>query len=320
MKTKTRNWLIAATCFVVLGIIIFSVVMSANGWDFSLLATEKMVTNTHELNEDFENISIDTETVDIVFKPSDTKQTMVVCFEEENSNHSVMVEDNTLKIGLNDERKWYEHIGIFSNTPKITLYLPKTEYGSLTVKESTGDIEIPKDFKFSGVDIKVSTGDVNLQSSATDLIKIKASTGDIKAENISAKMLDLSVSTGDIIAQNIFCKGNIKIGVSTGKAKLQNISCLNLISSGSTGDFSLQNVIAKGSFSIKRSTGNIKLDGCDAKELLIKTDTGDVKGTLLSDKVFIVESDTGSMNVPKTVTGGKCEITTDTGDIKIEIG
>ena len=42
-------------------------------------------------------------------------------------------------------------------------------------------------------------------------------------------------------------------------------------------------------------------------------------GSLLSDKVFITETDTGNVNIPKTTDGGKCEIKTDTGDIKIKI-
>ena len=49
------------------------------------------------------------------------------------------------------------------------------------------------------------------------------------------------------------------------------------------------------------------------------TDTGDVKGSLLSEKIFIPTTDTGDVDVPKTVTGGRCEITTDTGDIKITV-
>ena len=62
----------------------------------------------------------------------------------------------------------------------------------------------------------------------------------------------------------------------------------------------------------------MKFDGCDADRIFVKTDTGYVKGSLLSDKVFIAQSDTGDVDVPKTITGGKCEIETDTGDIKIE--
>ena len=38
-------------------------------------------------------------------------------------------------------------------------------------------------------------------------------------------------------------------------------------------------------------------------------------GMLTCDKVFIVKTDTGHVNVPKTIVGGRCEITTDTGDV-----
>ena len=95
--------------------------------------------------------------------------------------------------------------------------------------------------------------------------------------------------------------------------------CKNVVSNGNTGAISLKNVIAAEKFSIERSTGDVKFDGCDAAEIFVKTDTGDVTGSLLSNKIFVVEADTGSVDVPKTATGGKCEITTDTGDINISI-
>ena len=61
------------------------------------------------------------------------------------------------------------------------------------------------------------------------------------------------------------------------------------------------------------------LKDCDAAELEIKTGTGDVQGTLLSEKVFVVKTNTGKIQVPETVTGGKCKITTTTGDIRITV-
>ena len=69
---------------------------------------------------------------------------------------------------------------------------------------------------------------------------------------------------------------------------------------------------------ITGSFRSISIQG-DAAELEISTDTGDVKGSLLTEKVFITRSDTGRIRVPETVTGGKCKITTDTGNIEIEI-
>ena len=114
-------------------------------------------------------------------------------------------------------------------------------------------------------------------------------------------------------------EGDISVEVSTGKTKLTNVTCKDLFSDGDTGDIDMVNLIAEGTLSVERSTGNVKFDGCDASEIFVETDTGDVKGSLLSEKLFITETDTGRVEVPHSVEGGRCEISTDTGDIKISI-
>ena len=63
----------------------------------------------------------------------------------------------------------------------------------------------------------------------------------------------------------------------------------------------------------------MEFDACDAAEILVETSTGDVEGTFLSDKIIFAETDTGRVNVPKGIVGGRCEIKTNTGDIKLEI-
>ena len=77
--------------------------------------------------------------------------------------------------------------------------------------------------------------------------------------------------------------------------------------------------MAAAAFNIKSDTGSVTFNDSDAAEICIITNTGDVNGTLLSEKVFLIETDTGDVNVPKSITGGRCEITTDTGDIDISI-
>ena len=89
--------------------------------------------------------------------------------------------------------------------------------------------------------------------------------------------------------------------------------------SKSSGDISLKNVISTEKISVERSTGDVTLDRSDAAELFIMTSTGDVEGSLLTNKVFITKTDTGRIDVPNSIIGGRCEITTDTGDIKISI-
>lgn len=319
MCKNTKIWLIIAASLVLIGLIIFGGVMTVFQWDFTKLSTVKYKTNNYEIGDSFKNISIVTDTANIVFAPSDSPNASVVCYEQENVKHSVTVTDGTLVIKVNDTRKWYEYIGINFRSPKITVYLPQNEYGGLSVASSTGDVEIPRDFKFESMDISESTGDVTNYASVSEVMKIRTSTGDIRVENISAGMLDLSVTTGKVTVADVTCQGDMKITVSTGKTNITNIKCKNLTSGGSTGDLSLKNVIATEKFSITRDTGDVIFDGCDAAEIFVKTSTGNVKGRLLSDKVFLANTDTGRVNVPKTTTGGKCEINTDTGDIRITV-
>lgn len=319
MRTRTKVWLIMAASLVLIGCMIFGGVMHMVKWDFTKLSTGSYETNQNEINEAFNNISIETDTADVAFALSDDGECRVECYEEKKAKHSVSVEEDTLLIRIDNKKAWYDYIGIHFGSPKITVYLPKAEYTSLLINESTGDIEIPKDFHFGDVDISLSTGDVDFCASASEKIKIKTSTGDIRVEKISAGALDLLVSTGKVTVSDVSCEGDVTVGVSTGKTYLTDARCKNVISNGNTGDISLKNVIAAEKVSIKRSTGNVQFDGTDAAEIFVETDTGDVRGSLLTDKVFIAQTDTGSVDVPKTVTGGRCEISTDTGDIKITI-
>ena len=297
MSRETKIWLITATSLVIVGLIIFTAVMFVYNWDFTKLSTEKFETNTYNISQEFSNISINTDTSDVFFAVSDDGTCKVVCYELVKIKHFAEVKDGTLNVSTTDNRKWYEHIGLSFHSSKITVYLPKTEYASLFIKESTGDIEIPKDFKFGSTDISLDTGNVGFSASVEELIKIQTSTGDIGVKNISAGTIDLSVSTGTVTVSNVVCK--------------------KLLSSGSTGDIFLKNVNATEKFSIERSTGDVRLKGSDATEIFVKTSTGDVIGSLLTEKVFVTETSTGSINVPKTTQGGKCEIITSTGDIKI---
>lgn len=318
MNAKTKIWLITATVLILIGCIIFGGAMMALKWDFTKLSTSKLETNEYEISESYKNISIITDTADITFVPTDSAATTVVCREWENSQHSVTVKDKTLTIEMTDTRKWYEYIGISFGTPKITVYLPEGTYEALTVKESTGDIDVPENFSFKSIDIQTSTGDVENRASATEDIKIKTSTGDIRVENISAGSLELSVTTGKITASSVACTGNLSVRVSTGKTALLNLTCKNLTSTGNTGKISLTNVYVDEAMLIDRTTGDVTFENCDAGTISVKTDTGDVRGTLHSGKTFYTSTSTGKVSVPRT-TGGICEITTSTGDIKIDI-
>ena len=317
MGLKLKRWLIIAAGLVLTGCVVFGGVLMATQGDFSKLSATKYETNTYSIQENYENIKILADTADISFVPS--QDSVVTCYGPKNEEYTVSVEDGTLTVALEKSKKWYDYIGIYSSKPKITLAIPQGEYGALTVKCSTGDLELPKEYSFAGVDVKGSTGDVTGFASVSGSMVIKLSTGDIRLENLSVGSLDLSVSTGKVTVKNVTCAEDAELNVTTGKAELLSLSCKNFTSEGETGKLTMENVIATGKIDIERSTGDVTFTKCDAAELEVETDTGDVTGSLLTDKIFFTETDTGRVEVPKSMTGGKSEISTDTGDIKITI-
>lgn len=318
MKKRTKKWLAAAAVLTVTGVVLFIVSLTINHWDFTNLNTVESETNIYEIRENFSSLSLDTDTADILFAVSDDGSCRVECYENKNAKHSVTVQDDTLVIRVADNRAWYEYIGFNFSAPRITLYLPKTAYTSLWINEHTGNIRLPKDFTFRDAALSLSTGNVSFYASVSDKLKIKTSTGSILVENMSADALELTASTGRITVSDVTCGHDIAIQVSTGEVSLTDVTCENIVSAGSTGSMSLAHVIATGTFSLRRSTGSIKFDRSDAAEIFVATDTGSVTGTLLTDKVFITQSDAGHIDVPKATSGGRCEIQTDTGDIKIK--
>ena len=182
-----------------------------------------------------------------------------------------------------------------------------------------GTVELPDAFSFETVEISGDTSSVLCRATVSKQLKIELDMGDMQLENLSAGSLDLATDTGDVTVTSVTCDKDMEVEVDTGSARLTDVECSSLTAIADTGDLLLEQVTATGAMTLQSEVGAVQFDSCDAGELYIVTDTGDVTGTLLSEKVFLVESDTGDIDVPKTVTGGVCEIRTDTGDIQITL-
>ena len=319
MSRKTKTWLIITVSLIGLGCILFGGVMTVLNWDFTKLGTMKYETNSHSLEEAIIDINIATKTADVIIRPSGEEEISVICYEQTRAKHTVAIKDGVLEIRMADERKWYDYIGINFRSPRITVSIPQGQYGALSVLGSTGRVNIPAGYGFASMDVSVSTGNVTCTASVTDEMKIKSTTGSIHLQELSADTLAISTSTGKITAQKVSCAGAVSLKISTGDINLTDFRCQSLTAKGDTSDILLKDVVVEEMMSVDTDTGKVKFDHCDAGEMQIKTDTGSVTGSLLSPKIFFAEADTGKIDVPKTTTGGKCEITTDTGDIRITV-
>lgn len=316
----TKKWIIAAVILFGVGVLICGISLVVFKFDFHKLDTVEFVTNAYEVNEDFQNITINADTEKISFVSSGDDTCKVVCREEENDPHQVSVQEDTLTIGRNKKKKVkFFNVGIITEGPKITVYLPKDKYQALLVDSDTGNVDISEDFTFQSISVTLDTGSIECRASADGDVNLKTDTGHITISGVSASGMRLTSDTGKMDIADIELSGDMEIRVDTGKVNMENVTCKNLSSNGATGSLIMTNVIATGEFDIERDTGKVELNACDAETIYVKTATGSVTGSLLSEKVFITDTDTGSVDVPKTITGGRCEITTDTGDIRFSV-
>lgn len=320
MSRTEKIWLIVAASLTLAGAIIFGGVMMSGKWGFRDLFNSELEKTDFQIGESFSHISVENSTADIRVLPSEGDGVTVKCVNKKYVEYSCKVDADTLYITAEDTRAWYEHISFMEFSGSVvTIYLPVAEYGELTVKNATGDVEISKDFTFKSIDVSLSTGDVKCGASVKEKLGIKTATGEITVSGVTAENAELSATTGKIRATDLTCKGDIKLSVDSGKCILENISCKNFSSTGDTGDISVKRLTSDGKVRITRNTGDVNFESWNAKDVEIKTSTGDVKGSFVSDMVIFASSDTGRVSVPKFTTGGQCDIITGTGNIIIEI-
>lgn len=311
--------MIIAAILLLAGLALGAVVFAKNGFDLSKLRTTVYEKKTYDVLVDFTGIEAVSKETDIALKRSETGAARVECMESDKVKYFVGVESGVLRITVDDSRSWADRIGFFTNSRTLTVYLPAESYERLMLNVGTGDVSIPGGFTFGSAYLKTSTGDVRFEAAVDEALTVLTGTGDITLSGASAGSMELSVSTGRVKLDSCACAGEISVSVSTGDVHLANVTCESFISNGTTGHLTLKNTAASGTISIERSTGDVRFEMSDAHDLVVKTTTGDVTGSLLTEKIFSAHASTGDVSVPASGSGGRCEISTTTGDIRISI-
>ena len=165
-------------------------------------------------------------------------------------------------------------------SPKITVYLPAGTYESLKADINTGDLTADKALVFDTAEIELSTGDLTMSGVQTRAITVHGGTGDIRVSDMAPETMTVTLSTGKIVLSNVVCSGDLRC---------------------------------------ESTTGDIRLSDVDGANVYLKASTGDITGTIRTDKTFYASASTGDVKVPSGTTGGRCEASTSTGDIRLSV-
>ena len=130
MSRKTKIWLIVAASLIGLGCIILGGAMTVLNWDFTKLGTMQYETNSHAIDQAIVDIKVMTKTADVIIRPSGEEEISVICDEQTRAKHTVAIKDGVLEIRMEDERKWYDYIGINFRSPgAVWCFIGSWEYG-----------------------------------------------------------------------------------------------------------------------------------------------------------------------------------------------
>lgn len=285
---------------------------------------ECMAGKTYELrdiviSEEFDGISMTTGSADIRVLLSESDEVHLECYEQKNIRHMVSIEENTLTINAVDTRKWWERMESPAEESCITLYLPYSKCGPLSIRSDTGKVEIAKDFRFEDVSVSTGTGNIACYASAKLEVRLKSSTGEILLADTKATAITLIGSMGKVTVSRVECTAILTVQSFDGDIELSDVACRRLRVAGKRGDLFLRRVTAVRSFILDRTSGNISFEDCDAQTVDIITTSGNVTGNLLSEKAFNVNTKSGKKDVPASMTGEACNITTDSGNVHITI-
>lgn len=196
MKKKVSY--ILAAVLIAAGILISLGVLFAIDGDFTRLSSAIFVEKTFPVEGDFHKIHLYTQSGNVELVPSETDECYVVCNMYEYMEPTVTVEADSLVFTLLDNLDWNDRIGIYFDMAKITVYLPKTEFESLSIGTYNGNVSVPAAFRFGEAEVLSIRGDVDFRAAVQKDFSSETVYGNISLSDVLAEKISSKTEEGDI--------------------------------------------------------------------------------------------------------------------------
>lgn len=297
--------------------------------------------HTYPVSEPFSSVSVQSAGFDVVFTVSDDDTCSVTCPENSRVRYDVRVADDTLCVEYSmSSSAWYEALlPSFGDSQTVTIRLPDCHYSALSVRSSSGNVDIPASCTFARVNVHTSSGDVVCLANTED-VDISTSSGDVTAHVPTVAPSVRIVSTsGDVVltgaaASNPFC-ADLRVETTSGNVNVRNanvksalfhsisgdVSSENLAVSGdlnaetTSGNVSLEHLSVSGSLNAKSISGTVNIRNTNAENTLFHSTSGDIfLENLFVKKDLNAESTSGDIRLTKC-DGGSLNISTSSGDV-----
>ena len=312
MKKSKKIWMIVAACCILVGGVMMVASAAAVGFDFSKFNTRFIYQKTysvevsyeektHTAENTFTQIEISTEWENVRFVLSEDDTCKVVCPVQEETDFTVEVENNTLRI-IKNEDEWQKNvIGFqFSAPEDVTVYLPEKIYQALSVTTGSGNVFLPSDFTFADVNLLSGSGNLEIRAPIGHTVHAESASGKISVQAFNGETLELKTASGEIDVQD-----------STVKAiRVSSVS----------GNLEIKQTVASEEALLQSTSGDVNFERFDAPRMEVTTVSGNVSGSLQSGKQFSVNSLTGNVQVPPNTSQSQvCTVSSTSGDVELTV-
>lgn len=256
MKKKTSC--ILAAVLIAVGILVSLVVFFAVNGDFTRLSSAILVEKTFPVEGTFRNIHLYTQSGNVELAVSETDECYVVCNMYGYMEPTVTVEADSLVFTLLDNMEWNDHIGIYFDTAKITVYLPQTKFENLSIGTYNGDVEVPASLLFDKVQISSIRGNVDFRAAVQKDFSAETVFGDIDLTNVNAKWISCKTEQSAIRLTD--CDADsLKLETTNGNITGNLLSAKLFTTETSTGKVHVPNTESGGSCEIITVGGDVEI-------------------------------------------------------------
>ncbi len=258
MNKTVKTVLLVAVCLVLVGLIVVIGLLLADKLGLVQVGKYTLQTNTTDISQEFQNISIDVDTSNVTLALSEDEHCRVECREPARLRHRVAVHNRTLQISLESDADLLSRIGLSSETLSVTVYLPRAEYQNIEIETDTGTIT---------VNDLVASGKTELHSD----------TGEIALAHNTLGTVDAESDTADILLNYTTCSGLFEAESDTGNVIFDQSDAAEIRVETDTGDVS-GTLLSDKVFSAKSRTGMVVVpESSSGSNCSVQTDTGNIQ-------------------------------------------
>lgn len=307
MKKSKKIAVITALALIASGFIIVSVASlftAGNNLalpfisDNPITVEESHAVQTINIDESFNNIVINEIDAKVKILPLESGYSKIKYQNTRTVLRSVSVDNGTLILNAEERGNFWDHIGIFWESPVTEIYVSKDKFDKIHIETVSGNIEITTKLTANSFHTSTTSGHTHIHNLTADSFSAESVSGEIELGNSGIRYAVINGSSGGFYAP---------------ECEFSSLYCDTV-----SGGIALHNSTAAEKATLSAISGTITFSKFDSAYVDAETVSGDINGTFIKPMNIYAESTSGEINIRSRDPGGaECELSTVSGNIVI---